>query len=52
MTDETKAVLLHVRDALRRLDPAWCAVNDVEQITDEELDLAIGELEDLLEEAQ
>lgn len=38
-------------DVLRRLDPAWCVLNDQTQISDEELDQAIGELEDLVEGA-
>lgn len=43
------AMLLRLRDVLRRFDPAWCALNDAESISDEDLDLAIAELEDLLE---
>lgn len=37
-------------DVLRRLDPAWCALHGQTQISDEELDQAIGELEDLVED--
>jgi hypothetical protein len=42
--------MLHeLRDALRRMDPAWCKLHRQEQISDEDLELVIGKLEDLLE---
>lgn len=44
----TLGLLHRLRDGLRRLDPAWCALNGAEQITDEELDDLIGELEEFL----
>ena len=43
-------LLFDVRDGLRRLDPAWCIVNGADQITDEELDLLVGEVEEICEE--
>jgi len=43
-------LLFDVRDGLRRLDPAWCSVNGADQITDEELDLLVGEVEEICEE--
>jgi len=46
---ETVDLLQRVRDGLRRLDPAWCRLNDVEQIDDEELDELIGEVEEAVE---
>lgn len=48
--DEMRTMLLGLRDTLRRLDPAWCALNGRPQVTDEELDEAIGNLEEALEE--
>lgn len=48
MSDDIRTLLISVRDALRRLDPAWCSLHNVEQVTDEELDEAIGSLEELL----
>jgi hypothetical protein len=44
------ALLTEVRDALRRMDPAWCAVNGKEQIGDEELEELIGRVEDAVED--
>ena len=44
------ALLTEIRDALRRTDPAWCAVNGVEQITDEELEELIARVEDAVED--
>ena len=44
------ALLTEVRDALRRLDPAWCAVNGKEQIGDEELDDLLERVEDAVED--
>lgn len=46
---ETIGLLARLRDGLRRLDPAWCALNNAEQITDEELDELIGEVEEAVE---
>ena len=42
-------LLTRVRDGLRRLDPTWCALHDREQISDEELDYLIGEVEEAVE---
>ena len=44
------ALLTEVRDALRRLDPAWCATHGKEQIGDEELDELIARVEDAVED--
>jgi hypothetical protein len=44
------ALLTEIRDALRRTDPAWCAVNGVEQISDEELEELISRVEDAVED--
>ena len=43
------ALLTEVRDALRRMDPAWCALNGKEQISDEELDELTARVEDAVE---
>lgn len=48
--DAAWSMLRSLRDALRRLDPAWCATHGQEQISDEDLDKAIATLEDLLED--
>lgn len=48
--DAAWAMLRGLRDALRRMDPAWCKLHHQEQISDEDLDLAIATLEDLLED--
>jgi hypothetical protein len=45
-------LLVQVRDGLRRLDPAWCELNDQQQISDEELDCLIGEVEDFMADAR
>jgi hypothetical protein len=47
--DAAWTMLRGLRDALRRTDPAWCKLHHQEQISDEDLDLAIATLEDLLE---
>jgi hypothetical protein len=47
---ERHDLLRDVRDALRRLDPAWCAVNGKEQIGDEELDDLLERVEDAVED--
>jgi hypothetical protein len=39
-------LLTEIRDALRRTDPAWCALHGQEQISDEELEELIGRVED------
>ena len=44
------ALLTEVRDALRRMDPAWCALHGQEQISDEELEELIGRVEDAVED--
>ena len=46
---ESVDLLVRLRDGLRRLDPAWCALNGAEQITDEELDELIGEVEEAVD---
>ena len=43
-------LLTEVRDALRRLDPAWCALAGQEQLSDWELDEILGRLEDAVED--
>ena len=44
------SLMREIRDALRRTDPAWCAVNGVEQISDEELEELIARVEDAVED--
>jgi len=44
------ALLTEVRDALRRLDPAWCAVNGKRQISEIELDDLLERVEDAVED--
>lgn len=46
------ALLTEIRDALRRTDPAWCALHGVEQISDEELEELIARVEDIVEESE
>lgn len=46
---ESVDLLVRLRDGLRRLDPTWCALHDREQISDEELDYLIGEVEEAVE---
>jgi len=48
--DDERDLMLTVRDGLRRLDPSWCWVNDKQQISDEDLDYLIGEVEELCDE--
>jgi hypothetical protein len=50
--DQLVDLLRHVRDGLRRLDPTWCELNDQQQISDEELDEIIGEVEEACEEIE
>jgi len=47
--DAAWVMLRALRDALRRMDPAWCKLHQQDQISDEDLELAIATLEDLLE---
>ena len=47
--DSAWAMLRGLRDALRRMDPAWCKLHHQEQLSDEEFDDLLGTLEDLLE---
>jgi hypothetical protein len=44
------ALLTEIRDALRRTDPAWCALAGKEQLSDEEFDEILGRLEDAVED--
>jgi hypothetical protein len=46
------SLMREIRDALRRTDPAWCAVNGVEQISDEELEELIARVEDAVEDGE
>ena len=43
-------LMREIRDALRRTDPAWCALNCVQQISDEELEELIARVEDAVED--
>jgi len=43
-------LLTEVRDALRRRDPAWCAVNGKRQLSEIELDDLLERVEDAVEE--
>ncbi len=47
---ERHDLLRDVRDALRRLDPAWCVLHGKEQLADEELEELIGRVEDAVED--
>ena len=47
--DAAWAMLRALRDALRRMDPAWCDLHQQSQLSDEEFDDVLGTLEDLLE---
>jgi hypothetical protein len=46
------ALLTEVRDALRRMDPAWCAVNGKRQLSEIELDDLLERVEDTVEESE
>ncbi len=46
---ESVDLLVRLRDGLRRLDPTWCDLNGQQQISDEELDYLIGDLEEAVE---
>jgi len=48
-SDAAWNMLKALRDALRRMDPAWCDLNGETQLSDEEFDEAMSTLEDLLE---
>ena len=48
--DAAWVMLRTLRDALRRMDPAWCDLHDEAQLDDEEFDELLGTLEDLLED--
>ena len=48
--DAAWAMLRTLRDALRRMDPAWCELHGEAQLDDEEFDDLLGTLEDLLED--
>ena len=43
-------LLRALRDALRRMDPAWCELHGEKQLDDEKFDELLGTLEDLLED--
>lgn len=51
-TQDAYKLLLEVRDGLRRLDPYWCRLNNQEQISDEELEQLIGEVEEFVEQEE
>ena len=46
---EQRQLLIEVRDAWRRMDPAWCALHGVEQLDDESFDEILGRIEDVVE---
>ena len=48
--DAAWAMLRTLRDALRRMDPAWCELHGEAQLDDEEFDDLLGTLEDMLED--
>jgi hypothetical protein len=45
------ALLTEVRDALRRMDPAWCVLHGKEQLAEFELDDLLERVEDAVEDA-
>lgn len=47
--DAAWVMLRALRDALRRMDPAWCKLHHQEQIADEDFEQVVSTLEDLLE---
>jgi hypothetical protein len=47
---ERHDLLRDVRDALRRLDPAWCVLHGKEQLADEELEEILARVEDAVED--
>jgi hypothetical protein len=46
------ALLTEIRDALRRMDPAWCALHGKEQIADWEFDELLERVEDAVEDGE
>jgi DNA-binding transcriptional regulator YiaG len=48
MLDALKAAA----DVMRRMDPAWCALHDVPQTTDAEMDAAMQAVEDAIDNAE
>ena len=46
----SQVLLTEIRDALRRTDPAWCALHGQEQISDEELEELVARVEDAVED--
>ena len=46
---ERHDLLRDVRDALRRMDPAWCDLHGEAQLDDEEFADLLGTLEDMVE---
>jgi hypothetical protein len=46
---ELVALLRRACDVMRRLDPNWCALQEVEQTTDDELTDAVCAIEDALD---
>jgi hypothetical protein len=51
-TEQMRSLLVNIRDGLRRLDPVWCSLNNRDQISDEELDDLIGEVEEVVAEIE
>lgn len=49
---EKHDLLTEIRDALRRMDPAWCAVNGKRQLSEIELDDLLERVEDTVEESE
>jgi hypothetical protein len=49
---ERHDLLRDVRDALRRMDPACCAVNGKRQLSEIELDDLLERVEDAVEESE
>jgi hypothetical protein len=45
-----RKLLTEIRDALRRMDPAWCTLAGKAQLSDQELDEILGRLEDAVED--
>jgi hypothetical protein len=48
--DAAWAMLRTLRDALRRMDPAWCDLHGEAQLDDEAFDELLGTLEEMLED--
>jgi hypothetical protein len=49
---ERHDLLRDVRDALRRMDPAWCVLHGKEQLAEFELDDLLERVEDTVEESE